>query len=76
MFKDLIKSGKHVNMGFPIAEVNHNGTTLLKRERESGGEFLCLSIQALSLTYSKLRNCGFVRTSTSLRNPRVSILQL
>ena len=38
MFKDLIKTGKHVNMGFPIAEVEHDGTFNIAKEKNSGGK--------------------------------------
>lgn len=41
MFKDLIKTGKHVNMGFPIAEVEYDGTFNIAKEKNSGGEFCC-----------------------------------
>ncbi|EMD59643.1 hypothetical protein COCSADRAFT_164527 [Bipolaris sorokiniana ND90Pr] len=41
MFKDLIKTGKHVNMGFPIAEVEHDGTFNIAKEKNSGG---CVTI--------------------------------
>jgi hypothetical protein len=34
-FKDLIKAGKHVNLGFPIACVDHQGETLLTKEKNS-----------------------------------------
>lgn len=37
MFKDLIKAGKHTNMGFPIAEIEHNGTITLVKEKNTGG---------------------------------------
>ncbi|KAH7079952.1 hypothetical protein BKA63DRAFT_562667 [Paraphoma chrysanthemicola] len=37
MFKDLIKQGKHVNMGFPIAEVESDGTVVITKEKDSGG---------------------------------------
>lgn len=38
MFKDLIKTGKHVNMGFPIAEVDYDGTFNIAKEKDSGGK--------------------------------------
>lgn len=40
MFKDLIKTGKHVNMGFPIAEVEYDGTFNIAKEKDSGGELV------------------------------------
>lgn len=36
-FKDLIKSGKHVNLGFPIAAVDHKGACTLTKEKNTGG---------------------------------------
>lgn len=39
MFKDLIKTGKHVNMGFPIAEVEYDGTFNIAKEKNSGGKW-------------------------------------
>lgn len=38
MFKDLMKTGKHVNMGFPIAEVEYDGNFSIAKEKNSGGE--------------------------------------
>lgn len=38
MFKDLMKTGKHVNMGFPIAEVEYDGNFSIAKEKDSGGE--------------------------------------
>lgn len=37
MFKDLIKTGKHVNMGFPIAELEYDGNFNIAKEKNSGG---------------------------------------
>ena len=34
-FKDLIKAGKHVNLGFPIAAIDHRGETILTKEKNS-----------------------------------------
>lgn len=38
MFKDLMKTGKHVNMGFPIAEVEYDGTFNIAKEKNTGGK--------------------------------------
>jgi hypothetical protein len=53
MFKDLIKTGKHVNMGFPIAEVNHDGSFNIAKEKNSGG--MCLSSLVLDPTAHALQ---------------------
>tara|TARA_R110002003_G_scaffold54_8_gene4733 strand:- start:2823 stop:3092 length:270 start_codon:yes stop_codon:yes gene_type:complete len=44
MFKDLIKQGKHVNMGFPIAEVEYDGTVIISKEKDTGGKLTGLRI--------------------------------
>jgi hypothetical protein len=36
-FKDLMKSKKHLNLGFPIAEVYHNGECDIVKEKASNG---------------------------------------
>jgi hypothetical protein len=36
-FKDLIKAKKHVNLGFPIAAINHRGECDLTKEKNTGG---------------------------------------
>lgn len=39
-FKDLMKAGKHLNLGFPIAEVEASGECIIAKERVSGYCFL------------------------------------
>jgi hypothetical protein len=43
MFKDLMKTGKHVNMGFPIAEVEYDGNFSITKEKNSGGKHSSIS---------------------------------
>lgn len=49
-FKDLIKAGKHVNMGFPIAEVDHKGECILAKEKDTGG-IVTVATAASQLVY-------------------------
>jgi hypothetical protein len=43
-FKNLMKTGKHLNMGFPIAEVDELGQTVLTKEKNTGG---CVTVQSV-----------------------------
>ena len=54
-FKDLIKAGKHVNLGFPIAEIDHRGETVLTKETGSptGGMVTVDSVASQLLYESK-----------------------
>ncbi|KAB5554914.1 hypothetical protein GE09DRAFT_143575 [Coniochaeta sp. 2T2.1] len=36
-FKDLMKAKKHLNLGFPIAEVHHNGEFVITKEKNTNG---------------------------------------
>jgi len=36
-FKELIKQNKHVNMGFPIAEIESDGVFNIIKEKNTGG---------------------------------------
>ncbi|KAF2843299.1 DUF1446-domain-containing protein [Patellaria atrata CBS 101060] len=36
-FKDLMKAKKHINIGFPIAEVDHTGVCVIAKEKNTGG---------------------------------------
>lgn len=36
-FKDLLKAKKHLNVGFPIAEIASNGECILTKEENTGG---------------------------------------
>jgi hypothetical protein len=50
MFKDLMKQGKHVNMGFPIAEVEFDGTVTIAKEKNTGGKSRVTTYGVQSLT--------------------------
>ena len=36
-FKDLMRQGKHLNLGFPIAEVDDSGEVTIVKEKNTGG---------------------------------------
>jgi Acyclic terpene utilisation family protein AtuA len=36
-FKDVLKAGKHIDMGFPICAVDHNGHGVMGLEKNKGG---------------------------------------
>jgi hypothetical protein len=36
-FKDVLKAKKHLNVGFPIAEINEKGECFLSKEKNTGG---------------------------------------
>lgn len=75
MFKDLIKTGKHVNMGFPIAVVNYDGTFNIAKEKDSGGALCSFCHHIIgSLTRCRLRNCRFMCVATTLRNSGPALL--
>ncbi|KAL4808017.1 hypothetical protein BDV18DRAFT_151260 [Aspergillus unguis] len=44
-FKDLLKAGKHLNVGFPIAHIDHKGETLLTKEANTGG---CITVGSVT----------------------------
>lgn len=44
-FKDLLRAGKHMNVGFPIAHIDHRGETLLTKERNTGG---CITVGSVT----------------------------
>ncbi|OIW28422.1 DUF1446-domain-containing protein [Coniochaeta ligniaria NRRL 30616] len=44
-FKELMKTGKHVNMGFPIAEVDFRGECVLAKEKGTGG---CVTVESVT----------------------------
>ncbi|KAL4919158.1 hypothetical protein BDW62DRAFT_217046 [Aspergillus aurantiobrunneus] len=44
-FKDLLRAGKHLNVGFPIAHINDRGETLLTKEANTGG---CLTVGSVT----------------------------
>lgn len=36
-FKDILKAGKHLNVGFPIGEIDYDGTIIMTKEENTGG---------------------------------------
>lgn len=36
-FKDMLKHGKHINIGFPIVEIDSTGGIILTKEKNTGG---------------------------------------
>jgi hypothetical protein len=44
-FKDLLKAGKHLNVGFPIAHIHDNGETMLTKEANAGG---CITVGSVT----------------------------
>lgn len=44
-FKDLLKQGRHINMGFPIIAVDHRGDSILTKEQNTGG---CISVDSVT----------------------------
>lgn len=43
-FKDLLKQRKHINCGFPIADIDHKGEAIMYKEKNTGGEITVASV--------------------------------
>ncbi|KAK5684837.1 hypothetical protein LTS10_002912 [Elasticomyces elasticus] len=44
-FKDLLKQNKHINVGFPIAAIDHLGHTVMSKESNTGG---CITVDSVT----------------------------
>lgn len=44
-FKDLLKKGKHLNVGFPIASVDNRGRCAITKEKNTGG---CVTVDSVT----------------------------
>lgn len=76
MFKDLIKANKHTNMGFPIAEVEYDGTFNIAKEKNTGGLLMFLLPIVISNQISRMRNGGILFLTAALRDSGATVLQL
>ncbi|KAF2803047.1 DUF1446-domain-containing protein [Mytilinidion resinicola] len=74
MFKDLIKANKHVNMGFPIAEIESHGDFNLAKEKDTGG---CMTVaSATSQLLYEIQgplyyNCDVVADITNIKMEQI-----
>lgn len=86
-FKDLMKDGKHLNLGFPIAEVEESGECVITKEpvsrcsilatpRPSSEERILTSALTASVEYRRRRQPRNHNLSTCLRNLWPTLLQL
>jgi len=44
-FKDLLKKGKHINLGFPICAIDHKGEGVMYKEKNTGG---CMTVNSVT----------------------------
>ncbi|KAF2836755.1 DUF1446-domain-containing protein [Patellaria atrata CBS 101060] len=43
-FRQLLKEGKHINLGFPICAIEYDGTGTMYKEKNTGGEMTVASV--------------------------------
>lgn len=43
-FKDTLKAKKHINLGFPIAAIDHMGHAIMSKEKNTGGVMTVSSV--------------------------------
>lgn len=65
MFKDLMKQGKHLDMGFPIAEIESDGTVVITKEKNTGGN-ASNSVQSLYADIDRMCDRGYMHIPASI----------
>jgi Acyclic terpene utilisation family protein AtuA len=73
-FKDVMKKGLHLNMGFPIAAIDHRGQSIMYKEKNTGGVISVNSVTS-QLLYEiqgqRYYNCDVTADITNIKIAQV-----